>query len=136
MKKMYSVLVLAGLCFLAAPTFAATANAHSVVKASVAASTESASIEAGKTAEAEWNNLSAKEKRTKRKEVKQAVKAAMANAAAVETLLLVILAILLPPLAMAIYDGITKRFWISLILTILGYLPGLIYTLVVILGGK
>ena len=51
-----------------------------------------------------------------------------------DLLLLVIIAILLPPLAMALYDGITSRFWISLLLTLLFYLPGLIYTLVIILG--
>ncbi|MEM1119998.1 MAG: YqaE/Pmp3 family membrane protein [Bacteroidota bacterium] len=51
-------------------------------------------------------------------------------------MLLVILAILIPPLAMGLYDGITNRFWISLLLTLLFYVPGLIYTLVVILGGK
>jgi uncharacterized membrane protein YqaE (UPF0057 family) len=48
--------------------------------------------------------------------------------------LLVILAILIPPLAMALYDGISNRFWISLLLTLLFFVPGMIYTLVVILG--
>lgn len=39
----------------------------------------------------------------------------------VNTILLVIVALLIPPLAVAIYEGITSRFWIDLILAILGY---------------
>ena len=47
---------------------------------------------------------------------------------------LVILAILLPPLAVYLHQGeINDKFWISLILTILGYLPGIIYSLLVVL---
>ncbi len=53
-----------------------------------------------------------------------------------ELLLLVILAILLPPLAVYLYDGsITINFWISLILTLIFWLPGIIFALVYILGG-
>ena len=48
-------------------------------------------------------------------------------------LLLVVVAIFLPPLAMALHDGLSNRFWISLLLTIIFYLPGLIYTLYQIL---
>jgi uncharacterized membrane protein YqaE (UPF0057 family) len=52
-----------------------------------------------------------------------------------ELLLYVILAILLPPLAVGLYTGgLTTEFWICLILTLLFYLPGLIYALIVILG--
>lgn len=82
-----------------------------------------------------------KERRMKRKAMRQEIKQAIRswkkeNASDTDTLLLVIIAILLPPLAMAIYDGISNRFWISLLLTLLFYLPGLIYTLVVILGER
>lgn len=49
------------------------------------------------------------------------------------TLLLVIVAILLPPLAVALVDGLSTRFWLSLLLTILLYIPGLIYSLYVVL---
>ena len=53
------------------------------------------------------------------------------------TLLLVILAILLPPLAVYLHQGeINNKFWIALILTLLFWLPGIIYALVVILGNK
>ena len=51
------------------------------------------------------------------------------------TLLLVIIAILLPPLAVYLHQGeINSKFWISLLLSLLFYVPGLIYSLVVILG--
>ena len=50
-----------------------------------------------------------------------------------ELLLLVIVAILLPPLAVALYEGITVNFWIDLLLTLLFYIPGLIFALVVLL---
>lgn len=50
------------------------------------------------------------------------------------TLLLVIIAILLPPLAVFLYEGeINKNFWINLLLTILFYIPGLIHALILIL---
>lgn len=91
-----------------------------------------------KSAKEEWNNLSKKEQRTKRKEMKKDLKKALKTAkkqqtSDVDLTLLIILAILIPPLAMGLYDGITKRFWISLLLTLLFFVPGLIYTLVVIL---
>ncbi len=55
-----------------------------------------------------------------------------------DTLLLVILAILLPPLAMYLYEGEnwTSRCTLNLILTLLCGLPDIIHALVVILGGK
>ncbi|HKL39835.1 MAG TPA: YqaE/Pmp3 family membrane protein [Cryomorphaceae bacterium] len=49
------------------------------------------------------------------------------------TLLVIILTILLPPLGVALVFGIGTEFWISLILTLLFYVPGLIYSLIVIL---
>lgn len=48
-------------------------------------------------------------------------------------ILLVILAILIPPLAVFLARGIGTEFWISLILTLLFYFPGMIYSLLVVL---
>ena len=45
---------------------------------------------------------------------------AAASSDPVMTILLVILAIFLPPLAVALYEGITKRFWIDLVLFVIG----------------
>jgi uncharacterized membrane protein YqaE (UPF0057 family) len=54
---------------------------------------------------------------------------------AVSTLLLVILAILLPPLAVYLHEGVINgKFWLDLILTLLFWLPGLIYALIVVLS--
>jgi uncharacterized membrane protein YqaE (UPF0057 family) len=38
----------------------------------------------------------------------------------VNTVVLVILALLIPPLAVFLFEGATKRFWIDLILAIIG----------------
>lgn len=46
----------------------------------------------------------------------------------------VILAFLLPPLAVFIHSGIGTPFWINLILTILGWVPGVIHALLVVFG--
>jgi uncharacterized membrane protein YqaE (UPF0057 family) len=88
----------------------------------------------------EWNSLSSKQKKERYKSVKQEIKKfkkekRKTGAADTNTLLLVILAILLPPLAVYLHQGeINTKFWISLILTLLGWLPGIIYALIVILG--
>lgn len=87
-----------------------------------------------------FNSLSRKEKKSRIKEVKKEIRKYRADKrhgkeGDTETLLLVILAILLPPLAVYLYEGeINNRFWISLILTLLGWLPGIIYALILILG--
>lgn len=53
------------------------------------------------------------------------------------TVLCVVLAFFIPPLAVYLYEGSwTKRCTINLILTLLCGLPGLIHALIVILGGK
>ena|SRR5690606_24939732 len=130
MKSLKFLLLMCSLLFVAAPV------ARAVVRP---VNTENTAVAAEK------KEMSKKEirqeKRLQKKTVKQELKQAVKNwkkegASDTDTLLLVIVAILLPPLAMAIYDGISNRFWISLLLTLLFYLPGLIYTLVIILGGK
>lgn len=93
-----------------------------------------------KAAMAEFKSLSKKERRGKIKESKNILKTFKADKKAgkepsTNTLLLVILAILLPPLAVYLHEGeINKKFWISLILTLLFFLPGVIYALIVVLG--
>jgi uncharacterized membrane protein YqaE (UPF0057 family) len=47
--------------------------------------------------------------------------------------LAIIAAILLPPLGLFLDRGITPAFWIAVVLTCLGYVPGVIYALVTIL---
>jgi len=101
----------------------------------------------------EFKSLSNREKRSRFKEMKKAMKAFKAQKRegdiSTNTLLEVIIAIFIPPLAVYLHEGeINNRFWISVLLTILGYLlfgfagilllgslPGIIYALIVILGG-
>jgi uncharacterized membrane protein YqaE (UPF0057 family) len=47
-------------------------------------------------------------------------------------LLRIIIAILLPPLGVFLQVGITKHFWINILLTILGYIPGIVHAVWVI----
>ena len=47
-------------------------------------------------------------------------------------LLRILVAILLPPLGVFLQVGIGKHFWINIVLTILGFVPGIIHALWVI----
>jgi uncharacterized membrane protein YqaE (UPF0057 family) len=94
-------------------------------------------------------NMTRKEKRALRKEIRNLKLSdysknlpayardmgEMQAEGAVSTLVLVILAIILPPLAVFLHQGeINNKFWISLLLTVLGYVPGQVYSLLVVLG--
>lgn len=48
----------------------------------------------------------------------------------------IILAIILPPLGVFLQVGIGKHFWINIILTILGYIPGIVHAIWVIAKNK
>jgi uncharacterized membrane protein YqaE (UPF0057 family) len=45
----------------------------------------------------------------------------------------VIFAILLPPVGVFLEVGLTLHFWLNILLTVLGYVPGIIHALYVIL---
>lgn len=45
----------------------------------------------------------------------------------------IILAVLLPPVGVFLEVGFTGHFWLNLLLTLLGYIPGIIHALYVIL---
>ncbi|HEX2729215.1 MAG TPA: YqaE/Pmp3 family membrane protein, partial [Rubrobacteraceae bacterium] len=47
-------------------------------------------------------------------------------------ILRIVIAILLPPLGVFLQVGIGKHFWINILLTILGYIPGIIHAVWVI----
>ena len=49
-------------------------------------------------------------------------------------ILVVLFAILLPPVSMYLMKKFKKQFWISLVLTILCFLPGVIYTIYYIIA--
>ncbi len=44
----------------------------------------------------------------------------------------IICAIFLPPLGVFLQVGLGKHFWINLLLTLLGYIPGIIHALYII----
>lgn len=44
----------------------------------------------------------------------------------------IILAILLPPLGVLVEVGLGKHFWINILLTLLGYIPGIVHAVWVI----
>lgn len=43
-----------------------------------------------------------------------------------------VLSVMIPPLGVFLQVGLTKHFWINVILTILGYIPGLVHAVWVI----
>ena len=91
-----------------------------------------------KSAINEFKNLSKRERKSRIRETKKEIKAYKAakkagKASETETWVLVLLAILLPPLAVYLHQGeINSKFWISLLLTLLFWIPGVIYAFIVI----
>ena len=86
----------------------------------------------------EFKSLSRSERRARLKEAKKVFKQYKADKRAgkdaeTDQVLLAILAILLPPLAVYLKEGeINSKFWISLILTLIFWIPGVIYALLVV----
>ena len=79
--------------------------------------------------------------RAERRELRKSVRAAvkdMRSSISENNVLLSVLTVLLAPLSplwMYLYEGdTTNRFWISLVLTILAIVPGVIYNLVIFLS--
>ncbi len=48
-------------------------------------------------------------------------------------ILRILLAILLPPLGVFLQVGIGLQFWVNILLTLLGYVPGIIHAVYIIL---
>lgn len=44
----------------------------------------------------------------------------------------IIIAILLPPLGVFLAVGLGKHFWLNLLLTLLGYIPGIVHAVYII----
>lgn len=47
-------------------------------------------------------------------------------------LLKIILAVILPPLGVFLEVGLGKHFWINVVLTLLGFIPGIIHAIYII----
>ena len=91
-----------------------------------------------KAAFAEFKSLSKKEQKLRVKEAKKQVKVFKKEkksnkSANVEMWLLIVLAILLPPLAVYLHQGeINTKFWLSILFWFLFIIPGVIYALLVV----
>ncbi|PSQ75234.1 MAG: YqaE/Pmp3 family membrane protein [Bacteroidetes bacterium QH_7_64_110] len=53
----------------------------------------------------------------------------MSSSTSSADLLRVLLSILLPPLGVFLEEGIGTQFWINLLLTLMGYIPGLVHAI-------
>lgn len=47
-------------------------------------------------------------------------------------LLRILLSVLIPPLGVFLQEGIGKHFWLNILLTLLGYIPGLVHAIWII----
>jgi uncharacterized membrane protein YqaE (UPF0057 family) len=56
----------------------------------------------------------------------------MSSSASSADLLRVLISVLLPPLGVFLQEGIGTQFWINLLLTLLGYVPGLVHAIWII----
>lgn len=52
----------------------------------------------------------------------------------VKDILRIIAAVILPPLGVALQVGLSKHFWINVLLTLLGFVPGIIHALYIIIS--
>ena len=67
-----------------------------------------------------------------KRELKKEIKEMKRSGASDQYVLMMILAIFIPPLAVGLTFGIVDKFWISLILTLLFFIPGMVYSLIVV----
>jgi uncharacterized membrane protein YqaE (UPF0057 family) len=56
----------------------------------------------------------------------------MSSSASSADILRVLLSILLPPLGVFLQEGIGTQFWINVLLTLFGYVPGLVHAIWII----
>ncbi|WP_255474283.1 YqaE/Pmp3 family membrane protein [Pontibacter qinzhouensis] len=69
------------------------------------------------------------EKKALKKEFRETMRQSNSS---VSTVVKVIIAIFLPPLAVFLHDGIGSSFWINILLTLLFFVPGVIHALLVV----
>ena len=124
-----TLLVMVSVC--SSPVLAASLPGDNTAKTEPAPATVTSAVE-------EFRNLSKHERKSRIKEVKKLLKEHKADkragrAAETDQVLLAILAIQLPPLAVYLKEGeVNSRFWISVILTLLFWIPGVIFALLVV----
>lgn len=127
--RVMTLLVMVSLC--TSPVLAASLPAENTAKTEPAPATVTSAVD-------EFRNLSKHERKSRIKEAKKLMKDYKADkragrAAETDQVLLAILAILLPPLAVYLKEEeVNSKFWISLILTLLFWIPGVIFALLVV----
>lgn len=132
------LLVLSFLLVIPCGSFAAFSSKGNSKAATEA--TSEPSVGSIQDAMKEFKGLSKHDRKEKINDAKKALKQYKLDKKAgaepsTNTLLLVILAILIPPLAVYLHEGkINGKFWLDLLLTILFVVPGIIYALIVILS--
>lgn len=137
MKKIFLSLFIAAFILSATNIHAALGTSK---KDTASVVDEKAKVEF-ENAVAEFKSLSKKERKLRIKEAKSTLKdykadkkAGIVNAESDDKVLLIILAVLLPPLAVYLHENaFNGKFWLSLLLTLLFVLPGIIYALLVVL---
>ncbi len=103
------------------------------------ATTENPTPASVSSAVSEFLHLSRRERKMRIKDAKAELRKYKAEKKAesepsTNQVLLVILAIILPPLAVYLHEGVINgKFWLDLLLTLLFFLPGIIYALIVVL---
>ena len=125
------------LALFTSPAQAAFVSKPAPASTEASALAASANDEASVTSAAKesWNSLSKQERKDRVRAAKDAIRnwKNTSDAGGINQLLLVIITILLPPVGVLIHEGtVNSKFWISLLLTLLFYVPGLIYSLLVI----
>jgi uncharacterized membrane protein YqaE (UPF0057 family) len=91
-----------------------------------------------KAAVNEFNSLSKAEKKNRISKVKSTIqqyKSNLKNGGNIDDnkLLAIIFAILIPPVGVVLHENqVTTKFWISLLLTFIFWIPGMIYSLLVV----
>ncbi len=138
MRKNLLLLAFATLLFVPSSQSFGASNSKDVKEAASQVSNEPA-VGTVQDAMKEFKNLSKKERKDRIKEAKKELSLFKEKKAqgdvSTNTLLLVVLAIFLPPLAVYLHEGaINNKFWIDLVLTLLFFIPGVIYALIVVLG--
>ena len=129
----YSLIL--GSVLLFPPLLSPASNPQAAHKANPSANMDSAFQSALNT----FRQLSPKEKRNQIREIKNKLRSwkkenhRSAKDAPDDTVLYALLAVFLPPLAVYLKDQeINARFWISILLTLLFWLPGIVYALLVV----
>ncbi len=111
-----------------APAVAAPVRAPKAVNEVVAPENTLTEAEAIALTKERVENMTRSEKKAFKNELKEVMRQDGGGTNIIE----IILAILLPPAAVFLHDGIGSTFWISILLTLLFFLPGIIYALLIV----